>query len=182
MKRLVTVSIICIILFVVGAIIFHIYRTQRAAIFFSREKNDNSSLMVIDNLTLDRNLHPEGKIKVSASVAYVDRNSESVKLENCYINYEKDDKNIYVEASDCLYIEDKSLLLKKNIKGKINDLVFFSKENGIFEFFIDDGYGNIKNGVSIIKNGNSINANTLDIYRQSKELFFGGNVRAIYEK
>ena len=102
MKRLVTVSIICIILFVVGAIIFHIYRTQRAAIFFSREKNDNSSLMVIDNLTLDRNLHPEGKIKVSASVAYVDRNSESVKLENCYINYEKDDKNIYVEASDCL--------------------------------------------------------------------------------
>jgi len=73
-------------------------------------------------------------------------------------------------------------ILKNNIKGKINDLVFFSKENGIFEFFIDDGYGNIKNGVSIIKNGNSISANTLNIYKRSKELFFDGNVRAIYEK
>lgn len=182
MKRFVTITIICIALFIVGAITFHIYRMQRAAIFFSREKNDNSSLMIIDNLTLDRNLHPDGKIKVSANIAYVDRNSESVKLENCYISYEKNEKNIYVEAKDCLYIEDKSIVLKKNIKGKINDVVFFSKENGIFEFFINDGYGNIKNGVSIIKNGNSISANTLNIYKRSKELFFDGNVRAIYEK
>jgi hypothetical protein len=73
-------------------------------------------------------------------------------------------------------------VLKKNIKGKINDVVFFSKENGIFEFFINDGYGSIKNGVKIIKDNNEISAKSVDIYKDSKVLHFYGNVRAIYEK
>jgi len=54
-------------------------------------------------------------------------------------------------------------------------------DNGILEFFIEDGYGSVKNGVHIIENSNSISANRLDIYKRSKELYFQGNVRAIYE-
>jgi hypothetical protein len=138
--------------------------------------------MIIDNLTLDRNLDPEGKIRVSASIAYVDRTKESIKLENCNINYEKNKKQIYLEAQDCQYIEDKSILLKNNLKGKIGDVIFFSEKNGVLEFFINDGYGSIKNGVKIIKDNNEISAKSVDIYKDSKVLHFYGNVRAIYEK
>lgn len=182
MKRLIIITIILLVLVFIGVILFHIYRSQKAALFFPMEKNDNSSIMIIDNLTLNRNLHPDIKIKVSASIAYVDRNKESVKLENCYISYKKGNREINVGAKECLYVEDKNFILKRKVKGKINNVVFLTGDNGILEFFIEDGYGSVKNGVHIIENSNSISANRLDIYKRSKELYFQGNVRAIYEK
>jgi hypothetical protein len=138
--------------------------------------------MIIDNLTLNRNLHPDIKIKVSASIAYIDRNKESVKLEDCYVDYRKGDMEINVGAKECLYVEDKNIILKGKVKGKIDNVVFLTDENGIFEFFIDHGYGSVKNGIKIMEDSNSISANSLDIFKQSKELYFRGNVRAIYEK
>jgi hypothetical protein len=138
--------------------------------------------MIIDNLTLSRNLHPDIKIKVSASIAYIDRNKESVKLKDCYVDYRKGNMKINVGAKECLYVEDKNIILKGNVKGEIDDVVFLTGENGIFEFFISDGYGSVKNGIKIMEDNNSISANTLNIFKQSKELDFRGNVRAIYEK
>jgi hypothetical protein len=149
---------------------------------FSDETADNSSLMVIDNLTLDRNLNPDGRIRVSAKTAYVDREKDSIKLENCSIKYKKNKKDIYLTAEDCLYIEDKSIVLKNNLKGKINDVVFFTEKDGLLEFFINEGYGIIKNGVTIIKDNSSISAETVNIDKNAKELNFNGKVRATYEK
>ena len=182
MRKITKITILLFIFFMIFIAILYIYKTQKMAKIFSREKIDNSSLMIIDNLILDRNLYPEGKIRVSASIAYVDRNNESIKLENCSINYEKNKKQLYLEAQICQYIEDKSVILKNNLKGKIDDLIFFSEKNGELVFFINDGYGSIKNGVKIIKDNNSISANIVDIYKSSKELHFYGNVRARYEK
>lgn len=182
MKKITKITILLIIFSMIFIAMLYIYKTQKLAKIFSREKTDNSSLMIIDNLTLDRNLQPEGKIRVSASIAYVDRNEESIKLEKCSINYKKNRKQIYLEAQVCQYIEDKSVTLKNNLKGKINDIILFSEKDGEFVFFINEGYGSIKNGVKIINDNNIIRADNVDIYKRSKELYFYGNVRAKYEK
>ncbi|MDY6821723.1 MAG: hypothetical protein SVN78_08905 [Deferribacterota bacterium] len=149
--------------------------------FIQEGDNDNKSVMIINNLVLDRNLPTGGRAKVEASRAYISKQGKYASLDNCSIRYVANNIDVLATAKKCVYIEDKKITLRSSIKGKINDVSFFGDNNSIFEFYITKGYGIMEGGVKISEKGNSVEAGKLEIFKEKRALYFSKGVRVKYE-
>jgi hypothetical protein len=173
--------LVLLLLLIIGYLILHIYKTKRSVEYMLEHSGDNSTSLVVDNFTLNRNLNDGGYIKLSAIKGQVDRDKGRIILVKCQINYLKKKMNLYVQADDCSYENDNKIALKNGVQGSFNDISFYLGKNGDFEFMIDKGTGSISKGIMIIKGSSSLSADNVEFYKDTKEIHFYNNVRVIYE-
>lgn len=176
-------KILLIIAGIVGValLILFIIKIEKLDIFIGKN-SDNSSVISINNIELDRNLSNGGKIKVKAKQATIDNTQENIVLKECTIEYTGNTKLEYIFASadNCIYVEDKLITLQNNLKGNVEDVEIFGTEKTVFTFYLEEGYGKVDNGFTVKNDGNILKANRLEIYKESRMLDFFDNVMVEY--
>lgn len=178
-------KLLIILLYVLASIfiIYLIYIVQKiTSSIQSDNKTDNSSVMVINNMDLDRNLSSDTRVKIKAQKALITSNKKELYLDNCSIEYTSKKMTLYATAGKCEYEEDKVITIRDNITGTVNDIRITGGDKSILVFYIDKGYGIIKGGVTITHNESSIKADKAEIFKDNRTLNFYDNVHAVYYK
>lgn len=175
-----------IVLIIVGSLslallILFVIRIQKLDISIEK-RSDNGSVITINNIEIDRNLSNGGKIKVKANQAIIDDTKESITLNECTLEYRREAKIDYIFASakNCIYVEDKTISLKNNLKGNIDNAEILGTEKTVFTFYLEDGYGKADGGFTVKDDGNILKADKLEIFKESRVLDFYENVEVLY--
>lgn len=176
-------KILLIIAGIVGValLILFIIKIEKLDIFIGKD-SDNGSVISINNIELDRNLSNGGKVKVKAKQATIDNTKENIVLKECTIEYTGKTKVEYIFASadNCIYVEDKLITLQNNLKGSAEDVEIIGTEKTVFTFYLEEGYGEVDNGFIAKNDGNTLKANRLEIYKESRLLDFFDDVEVVY--
>jgi hypothetical protein len=166
------------ILIVSAAVYYYINKDKHEKIKVSIEKNS----LKIDNFELSkRTKDKKGYYLIQSKVAKFSRSMNKVDMDFCTIKFVSDNNTLEFTADECLYIVEKEVKLKNNIKGYYNDIFFKTGENGIFYYDMKKEIGNVSNQVFATQNNNSIKSDKLYIDRKKELIKFIDNVEAKYE-
>jgi len=151
MKKLKKLIIIAIILIVIAIALIYTYKMQQMIAFIQKKESRDKSVIIINNIVLDRTLDSGAKIKIKAKKAYLNKDTQNLEsLEDCSIEYKTENVDIYASADKCTYIENKEVTLRNNIKGSINNKgEFWGGENSTYDFDINKGIGVMKGDIKM---------------------------------
>lgn len=121
-----------------------------------------------------------GYMNLRSNVAFVDRASNAVSLDNVSVKYSGKNINLDANADKGIYKLQRVLKVSGNVVGRMNDMGFKAGERGSLTYDYKDGKGRIEHGIIMNQGQNSITAGRADFDVNNNYVLFSDNVKVEY--
>ncbi len=119
-------------------------------------------------------------VNLYSEKAYADKISMDVDLINLKLNYNSDENSITTYADKGVYEQQKILKASGNVKGVMENLDFYTKEDGFLTYNYDTGIGSVENGITLIQGENELSSDKAEFNINHNYIMFTDNVTFDY--
>ncbi len=119
-------------------------------------------------------------VNLYSEKAYADKISMDVDLINLKLSYNSDENSITAYADKGIYEQQKILKASGNVKGVMENLDFYTKEDGLLTYNYDTGIGSVENGITLIQGENELSSDKAEFNINHNYIMFTDNVTFDY--
>lgn len=115
-------------------------------------------------------------VNLISEKAFANRDTFNVDLHNLKMQYNSKENSVTVYADKGIYESQRILRAKGNIKGVMDNLDFYTKDNGELIYDYKSGTGVINNGITLKQGSNLLNSEKAEFNVNNNYILFVNNV------